>query len=152
MKTILVPLDFSAATERVIGEAERLAKSLGARIVVLHVEPPEPDYVGYEPGPQAVRDTLAEEVKEYHEKLHAVRDELRRHGVQADAFMIQGPTVEKIIEESKRLKAEYVVMGSHGHGALYDLVVGSVSEGVMRHSPRPVVIVPVGKTPAAEEA
>ncbi len=135
-----------------VREAGRLAKALGARIVVLHVEAPEPDYVGYEPGPQAVRETLAKEVKENHEKLHAIRDELRRDGVQADAFLIQGPTVEKIVEESQRLKAEYIVMGSHGHGALYDLVVGSVSEGVMRHSARPVIIVPIGKTPASEEA
>lgn len=152
MKTVLVPLDFSDATAHVAREAGRLAKALGAKIVVLHVEPPEPAFVGYEPGPQTVRDTVASEVKENHEALHAVRDQLRDTGVDTDALLIQGPTVEKIIEEAKRLEAEYIVMGSHGHGALYDLVVGSVSDGVMRHSPRPVVIVPVGKTPQAEEA
>jgi nucleotide-binding universal stress UspA family protein len=50
MKTILVPIDFSDATTRVIDTAKQFAAAFGSRLVLLHVTEPEPDFVGFEPG------------------------------------------------------------------------------------------------------
>ena len=47
-----------------------------------------------------------------------------------------------ILEEAERLEAEVIIMGSHGHGALYDLIVGSVTEGVLRKAKCPVLVLP----------
>ena len=55
MKTILVPVDFSDTTAPVLAEAQVLAKALGGDLVLLKVAEPEPDFVGFEPGPQTVR-------------------------------------------------------------------------------------------------
>jgi nucleotide-binding universal stress UspA family protein len=49
---------------------------------------------------------------------------------------------ETIIREAKDRDAELVVMGSHGNGAVYHLVVGSVAEGVLKGLGLPVVLVP----------
>lgn len=149
---ILAALDFSSAMNSVVRATEELAKRTGARVVLLHVEAPEPDFVGYEPGPQTVRDARARDIQSDDKQLHEVQKKLASDGIEAEVRLIQGPTVDKIVEEAKRENAGYIVMGSHGHGALYELVMGSVTDGVLRHSPCPVVIVPVdrGDTKAEE--
>jgi nucleotide-binding universal stress UspA family protein len=53
--------------------------------------------------------------------------------------------VQTILEQAEKLDADVIVMGSHGRGKLFDLVVGSVSAGVMRKSPVPVLVVPARK-------
>jgi len=141
-KIILVPIDFSAAEAGITAAAATLAKGLGSQIVLLHVEPPDPAFVGYEAGPQSVRDAVARSIRGNEQTLHAVRDRLRAQGLRVESLLIQGPTVEKIVDEATRLAADFIVMGSHGHGALFDLVVGSVSDGVIRRAPCPVVVVP----------
>ncbi len=140
--TILVPIDFSAAEPAITDCAAVLAKGLAAKIVLLHVEAPEPAFVGYEAGPQSVRDSVARSIHGNGQALHAVRDRLRAQGLSVESLLIQGSTAEKIVDEAGRLNAEYIVIGSHGHGALFDLVVGSVSDGVIRRAPCPVVVVP----------
>jgi nucleotide-binding universal stress UspA family protein len=58
---------------------------------------------------------------------------------------VSGPTVQTILEQAEKLDADVIVMGSHGRGKLFDLVVGSVSAGVIRKSPVPVLVVPARK-------
>lgn len=122
--------------------ATELAKRLHAKLVLVHVEAPEPDFVGYQVGPQSVREAVARSIHGDAQTLHALRDRLREQGRDVESLLIQGPTVEKIVEEAERLNADYIVMGSHGHGNLFELVVGSVSDGVIRRAPCPVVVVP----------
>lgn len=141
-QSILVPVDLSSVSSRVIEGARDLAQRISAKATILHVEPPDPAFVGYEVGPQTVRDAVSREIRKDDERLHHLRDRLRGEGVETDALMIQGPAVEKILEESDRLDVDYIVIGSHGHGALYDLVVGSVCDGVVRRATRPVVVIP----------
>ena len=51
------------------------------------------------------------------------------------------------MEQAKKLGADYIVMGSHGHTALYDLLVGSTTHGVLMRAACPVVITPAQKEP-----
>lgn len=142
MKPVLAPLDFSMVSEDVIRRAMQLARALDVKLWLLHVAPPDPDFVGYEPGPQVVRDQLAERYHEEHQRLEALDARVREQGVETEALLIQGPTARKIVDEARRLEADWIVMGSHGHGALRHLLVGSVTEEVLRHAPCPVVLVP----------
>ena len=72
MKTILVPVDFSDATEPVVETAKRIAGPFKSRIILLHVAEPEPDFIGFEPGPITVRiqqlyfDAVHGRVPQYH--------------------------------------------------------------------------------------
>jgi nucleotide-binding universal stress UspA family protein len=141
MKTILAAIDFSDATERVVTAAAELTRALDGELHLLHVVPPDPDFVGYEPGPQHVRDQVAQSIAEDRHEIVELRDRLKTSGIQAQAQVVQGPTIQKILEEAHRLPADLVVIGTHGHGALYDLVLGGVSDGVLRKSPCPVLVV-----------
>jgi nucleotide-binding universal stress UspA family protein len=141
-ETVLVPIDLSEVSARVVDGAGDLAQRIGAGVVLLHVEPPDPAFVGYEVGPKSVRDSVAQDIRKDDERLHALRDRLRAKSVDAESLLIQGPAVEKILEESERIDAGYIVIGSHGHGALFDLVVGSVCDGVVRNAKRPVLVIP----------
>lgn len=142
MKHILTTVDFSDVTDGLIKTTMMLARGLQADVCLLHVEPPEPEFIGYDPGPQNVRDQVAGEIRTHNRQLEELADRLRAEGLEVKALIFQGYAVEKVLEEARRLPADLIVMGSHGHGALYDLLVGRVSEGVLKKAPCPVVIVP----------
>ena len=142
MKTILASIDFSDVTGAVVESAAGIAKAFQASLYLLHVAPPDPDFVGYDPGPQSVRDTVAGKFRKEHQRMQELESDLKRKGLDVHALLVQGPTAEKILQESGRLQAEMIVMGSHGHGALQKLLVGSVAEGVLRKVRCSVLIVP----------
>lgn len=142
MNTILAPIDFSDVTGAVIDSASHLSRILDARLYVLHVAPPDPDFVGYEVGPKSVRESLAKKFRKEHHQLEELELKLKAGGVQVEALLVQGATAEKILSEADRVKADLIVMGSHGHGALRKLLVGSATEGVMRGLRCPVMVVP----------
>jgi nucleotide-binding universal stress UspA family protein len=141
LQTILVPVDFSDVTAKVTRTAAELARAFGAKVILLHVSEPEPDFVGFEPGPQPVRISVARDFRHEHQQL----DELKRtvgSGVECIALHIQGSLAEKILREADQQHAGMIVMGSHGHGALYNLFVGSVTSGVLKDARCPVLVVP----------
>lgn len=142
MRNILVAVDFSPITERVVKLASELARGLDTHLWLIHAAAPDPDFVGYEAGPVGVRDQVAEELRNEHRDLQAHADALRESGLEATALLVQGPTVEMILKEADRLDADLILIGSHGHGAVFRLLLGSISEGVLRRSKIPVMIVP----------
>ena len=142
MKTILVPVDFSDVTAEVVETARKFAAAFAARLVVLNVAEPEPDFVGFEAGPPTVRVAVARDFKVERQRLDDIKAKLSVGGCEVVALHIQGPIVEKILSEAAEQKAELIVIGSHGHGAIYDLLVGSVTHGVIKEARCPVVVVP----------
>ncbi len=155
-KSILVPIDFSDVTEAVLARAAELGRALGARLRLLHVAAPEPDFVGFEVGPDSVRHSVAKELREDHRALQAHQDALRAQGLDATALLVPGSGAEKILEEAEQLGADMIVIGSHGHGALHALLVGSVCKGVLHGASCPVLVVPHprsgGKAPGGTSA
>jgi nucleotide-binding universal stress UspA family protein len=144
MKTILVPVDFSDVTTNVTETARQFAAAFQARIVVVNIAEPEPDFVGFEAGPPSVRVAVARDFKVEHRRLDDIKTKLSAGGTEVTALHIQGPIVEKILDEVVEQKADLIIMGSHGHGAIYDLLVGSVTHGVIKDAHCPVVVVPAG--------
>lgn len=145
MKTILVPVDFSDVTSHVIETATKFATAFLSRVVILNVAEPEPDFVGFEAGPPTVRIAVARDFKAEHKRLDELKSQYAAIGLDVVALHVQGPIVEKILHEATEQKADLIVIGSHGHGALYDLLVGSVTQGVIKAARCPVVVVPAAK-------
>ena len=148
MKTILVPVDFSAATGPQLLVAAEEARRAAAALLLLHVSAPHPDFVPYGVGPQPVRDRRAQELREEHRQMHELAGRLRDQGLQADGRMVAGPTVETILEQAAEHAVDRIVMATHGHGLWHRVLLGSVSEGVLRRATVPVLLVPV-RTPEA---
>ena len=140
MKTILVPIDFSDVTTLVVDTARKFATALESRLVLLNVAEPEPDFVGFEAGPPTVRVAVARDFKVERQRLDDIKAQCAAAGAEVSALHIQGPIVDKILHEAGEQQADLIVMGSHGHGALYDLLVGSVTHGVIKSATCPVVV------------
>lgn len=139
---ILVCIDLSESAEKIMKKAVQIATGLSAKIWLVHVAEPEPDFVGFDVGPQSVRDSLSKLFHEEHRQLQEIATQLRNQGLDTTALLLQGATVETILKEASKLEADMIIVGSHGHGAMYQLLVGSVSEGVLQNSKCPVLVVP----------
>ena len=88
------------------------------------------------------RDARAHQIRTEHKELQAVAEGLRERAISARALLIEGPTVEKILAEAERVQADAIIIGSHGYGASYRALLGSVNEGVLRGARCPVLVVP----------
>lgn len=143
MALILACIDHGPVTERVVGQASELSRRLPARLVLLHVAPAEPEWVGWGPGPQTVRDERARALRQAHRETQRLARALRDHGL-ADvrALTVQGPATETILARAEALGAQMLVLGAHHRGLPHGLIVGSVARQVLRRAQRPVLVVP----------
>ena len=147
MKTLLVPLDFSVASGSLLQTATTLAQSLGARLVMLHVLQPMapvgdplmmPDMAQIASMQKSAEQDARAQLTRACEKVAAQR-------VVVEQVLLAGPASAIILERAAALPADLIIMGSHGHTALYDLLLGSTSHAVLKKAPCPVVIVPSKK-------
>lgn len=145
MKTILVPVDLSAAAARVCDAACDLARRTGARLELLHVVQPPPVILGevYALQPAEVEDLLAAAERTAGEGLRRLAARCEKRGAKTRIKKLVGFPVPAILAEAR--KADLVVLGTHGHGAVYDFLVGSTTHGVLKRARRPVLVVPVGE-------
>ena len=139
----LIPIDFSDATDKVIAAIEQHVTKKGSKITLLHVAEPDPAFVGYEAGPDVVRSQVAQEYKREHKEIQDLAQGLRDIGFDATGLLIQGPIVKTVLETAKKAKADMIIMGTHGRGAVFQILVGSVSEGVLHKAKCPVLLVPM---------
>jgi len=139
---ILTAIDLSAASDKVLAAARQFASQASAEVCLFYVAEPDPAFVGYETGPQVVRDQVAHTFRQEHEKLHEHAEALRAAGVKTTALVVQGPSSETILKEAKKLEVDLIIIGSHGHGAILQVLMGSVSEGVIRGATCPILVVP----------
>ncbi len=142
---LLVAVDFSDQTDMILRVATRLAKGLDASVWVVHAAEPEPDFVGYDAGPEVVRGQVAKELREEHRHLQRYTDQLRDAGVEAKAMLVRGPTVEELLAMAEKQGADLIVVGSHGRGMVAEMMLGSVSQGLIRAGRWPVTVVPVSR-------
>ena len=137
MKTILALIDFSDVSPQILAQAEEHAKAFGGDVVLIHVVPPEPLVVDFEP-PAVPPDVC----KSRQKQLFLMRDTLIDHGVKATAQVFGGLLLETVLDQIARIVPDIILMGSHGHGALYHLFAGSVTTGVIKHAGHPVLVIP----------
>lgn len=137
MKTILALIDFSDVTPRILDHAQAMSKAFRSEVVLIHVVPPEPLVVDFAP-PAVPPDLFQSRQKE----LFDMRDSLTAHGIPASAQVLGGLLEETLLKQINLLDPDIILMGSHGHGALYHLIVGSVTGGIIKHAARPVLVIP----------
>jgi nucleotide-binding universal stress UspA family protein len=157
MKNILAAVDFSAATDEVVRQAADLAKGLSGKLWIIHVASDEAKNLAYEstmffdvapeyvtpPGDiELARDLCADEYRREHSMLLNISAKMREDGVDAQALMLKDKPAERILEKAEDLDIDIIVMGSHGHGRLRRILVGSTSEAVLQDALCSVLIVP----------
>jgi len=142
MKTILTPIDFSKVSDAVVKAAVNLAKAIDGRIVLLHVVQPPVITSEYGAVMANIQEIVAISEKTSHKALTSRLKKIEAAGVKATIAQSTGSPVASILEQARKTKAAYIVIGSHGRSALYDLFAGSTTSGLLRRASCPVVVVP----------
>jgi nucleotide-binding universal stress UspA family protein len=142
MKTILAPIDFSAISKTVVKSAAELARSLTARLVLLHVVQPPVITSEYGAVMTNIQEIVALSEKTAARHLELMEHKLKAAGFEVSTVLLTGSPRFHIVDQARKLEAYYVVLGSHGHSALYDLLAGSTASGVLKKAPCPVVVIP----------
>jgi nucleotide-binding universal stress UspA family protein len=148
IRRIVCPIDFSQASQAALDQAAAIADWFGAAMTLLHVASPARVLEGpllFAALPAgAVADTGVSRARRALEEY--VRP-LRDRGLAVDAVVLEDADVEgRILAIAGTLHADLLVMGTHGRCGLDWLIVGSVTEHVLRHAACPVLTVPPAAT------
>lgn len=145
MKTILTPIDFSPATMNVIAASVDLAAAIKGEVVLLHVVQAPMVTSDYGLAMENVQEILEVSEKAASRQLSHLGEKFGNKGVAVRTDQTSAPAVSGILQKAEEIGASYIVMGSHGHTALYDLLVGTTTHGVLKKAQCPVLIVPSAK-------
>ncbi len=141
-KHLLIATDGSELSAKAVNEGARLAKALGARVTVFTVAETLPPVVveGAVFGPaDAVRVKAAED--QAARVLDAAAAEVAKAGIGCEtASALDRDPYQAIIDTAKAKGCDLIVMASHGRRGLAALVLGSVTQKVLAHSPIPVLV------------
>ncbi len=137
VENIVAAIDGSPHSARVVSYAADLAQRYGARVYLVYAYAPIPSYLGDE---QLYR-VAGEEVDRGRALLEPYADVLRRAGIQVDLEVVEGPPSRAILTVAETRNADLIVIGSRGLGAIRGLLLGSVSERVVRMARCPVLVV-----------
>ncbi len=143
MKNILVGIDFNEQTEELISKSIIFAKQLKAKLWLLHVASPDPEFVGYEAGPQFIRDNRADILWNEHKIISNYTKGIKQNGVDAEGLLIQGATIETILQESIKLDIDLIIAGFHEHNFFYNAFFGNTSIHIIKKSKIPVMVLPL---------
>lgn len=144
MKNILLPLELEnpKKDEMLVAAAIEYALPFNAKCWLVHVVPPEPDFIGYDVGPQYIRDQLAENFREDHKKIQAIANQLKAKGLDAEGLLIQGATVEMIEREIEKLNIDLLIIANRKYGFTDILFKGSVRDELIESHKVPILLVP----------
>ncbi len=128
---ILLATDGSENSAKAVDASLQLAKSMGASIDIVHVI-------------QAAWGTEVDtDSRTKGEKIVAeIKQKAQSQGIHADDAVIVGNPAEMIINYADRIKVDLIVLGTKGLSGIKKFMLGSVAENVVRHSKRPVMVVP----------
>ncbi len=137
---ILLAADGSKFTKKALAflvTHEGLSSS-GDELVVLHVHMPVPPRVKAMLGNTAVQAYHEEESEKV---LEPIRKFLAKHNIPFKCVWCIGPISAQIVKTAEAEKSHLIVMGTHGHGFLGRVVMGSVAQRVLTDSTIPVLLV-----------
>ena len=146
MKTILVPVDFSDVTQKVVKAAVHLAKPFQSKIILMHVSELGPPLMGIGGGPDAVPVPQTREPTastDYTERFARLQEMISSIGLVSTLVNLEGIPIDLILSQAENLRVDLIILGSHSRGPLSHLFLGSVADGVLQRARCPVLIVPL---------
>jgi nucleotide-binding universal stress UspA family protein len=158
MRKIIAAVDFSAVTEKVIEKAVEFAKKFGAKLYIVHIEPPEfnetdinvsSQNIGSGASGLGISDTTQPALTRFKDngqtaktRLDQIRKKLVDDGVEGEHILLDGNVEKGILNEARELDADMIVIGSHKHSTFYRLFFGEIGPTLVAKSPCPVLVVP----------
>ena len=139
LKKILVPTDFSEASNSAYRYALRFGQQFDAQLHVVHVSESilSPQLAGLPPMP-----TFSEEQRTFAEdRLRVWAKSMTTLGVQTETMLRIGLAAHEIVEAAKELDADLIIIATHGYTGWKHFCIGSTAERVVRAAPCPVLVV-----------
>lgn len=142
MERILCPVDLSEVSRHALDHARALATWYGARLTVLHVRPPVLRTLDFPAG--AIADPLVEQPDPdaVLAELQTFSQEPAGQTGSPSCVVVEGAPVTRILEFADKEKADLIVLGTHGYRGFDRLMLGSVTESVLRKARCPVMTIP----------
>lgn len=142
LDTVLVPVDFSDASQQALAQAHALAASWDAHLDVLHVieEPAFPAF--YRTGSVALYGSAPDVKDASRQALHQLLEQLptTSEAGRVGLHVCQGDPSEEILRFAEDHDADLIVIGSQGLTGVGHLLLGSTADKVVRRSPCPVLV------------
>jgi nucleotide-binding universal stress UspA family protein len=154
MKKILVAVDFSDLTGKLIAEGVKVAQAFNAKLILLHTEPPtdgvicyDPNYsglsaLGFYPEYDIEQEFFVKKLENDQDALHSLEEEVRKEGVEVSTEIINGDVTETILQTISKENIDLLVLGSHKHGFIYKLFFSDISINIFEKVKIPVLVVP----------
>jgi nucleotide-binding universal stress UspA family protein len=140
IKRILCPVDFSDLAAHVVDQAAAIAGYYKARILALHVY--NPAFAPIPTLPPPVERVPNTEIERLKVSTRACFQTATDAGIDVDVAVDIGRPAAAILDRAARLRADLIVIGTHGAGGFEHLLLGSVAEKVLRKAACPVLTVP----------
>ncbi len=141
LKTILVPVDFSAFSNKAVDYAVAFAEQFGAEVVLLHVVEPMVYPESYVPSPAAGDELNHHLIASAEERLVKQRESVGPEGVKVRTVARAGRPFVEICEVARETGVDLIILATHGYTGLKHVLLGSTAERVVRHAPCPVLTV-----------
>jgi nucleotide-binding universal stress UspA family protein len=136
---ILYPTDFSDVSKKALEYCKKLKEAGTKKIIVLHVIEWDPNV---EKIPANIKEVFKKEVEQTARKeIEAIATELKDKGFDVTVRIELGSPLREILKVEEEEKVSAIVLGSHGKSNIKEILIGSVSENVMRKSRMPVLVV-----------
>lgn len=144
---VLAAIDFSAVSSEVIATASSLARAIDGELLLWHAVQIPSAIVSYEIVGEDVANFMAGAERDAERRLQALAGCVK--GVPVEFGCSSGVPSAEVCLQARDRHAEFIVVGSHGHGSLYEFLIGTTTQGILKDAPCPVVIVPAAKSKAA---
>lgn len=140
-KHILIPTDGSELSQMAVKHGIAIAKTVGARVTAMTVQPPMTDFV-VEGVTITVSDAeRAEMARQFDHRMDSARAEAKAQDVQLATIQVEDREPWRaVIEVAKQKGADLIVMASHGRRGVSALVLGSETQKLLTHSTVPVLV------------
>lgn len=150
VRRITLPTDFSDPSRNALEWALVFARQFGASLHLVHVLPESAVAPPVNPviptGPMPVTPTSAQELLEaIQPRMNEIVARCRELAVPTESQVVHQvgePLYRPVVDAALANGSDIIVMGTHGRSGLKRFLLGSVAEGVTRHSPIPVLAVP----------
>jgi universal stress protein A len=140
LRKILVPIDFSECSRKALQYAVPLAQQFQASLILVYVMPVH-YYVGSEFGPVDVPLPEVEILRNSEEQLDRLAKREIGGRVAAECRVMRGQPVHELVRAAAEVEADLILLSTHGHTGLKHVLLGSVTENVVRYAPCPVLVV-----------
>jgi nucleotide-binding universal stress UspA family protein len=144
MKTIIAAIDFSDASKKVLAQASAMAKSTGAKVYVVHgIEQLAAFYDIYGYTVPDMTNFSQQATDRANEALQKRADGMNLPSDQVETRIVEGTFIDALLDFAREVNGDMLIVGSHGHGLVARVLLGSTAQRLLHKTEIPTLVVPV---------